>query len=606
MILKRFIPVLGIMLMAGTTVNAAQDAAHSMRNLADRNRIHIGAAVYASHLNDPVHAETLAREFNMLTPENEAKACEVQNQLGEFDFRKLDRLVAFAEQHAMTVRGHTLVWHQCVPSWLQNAKFSRAEAIKLLRDHILTVVGRYKGRIPIWDVVNEAVADGGSGLRETPWKSLIGDDYVELAFRFAHEADPNALLFYNDYGAEPLNAKSDAVYALVKDLVKRGVPVHGVGLQMHISVGDVGPGKSIDPKALAENMQRLGELGLQVQITEMDVKFAGKPTEDILRRQAGDFRQVLETCLNVKYCTAFITWGVTDRFSWLRDPQFFSNPDVEPLLFDPDYKPKPAYFAVLDLLARRAGEPALLSDDQVAAMVQDRPAAAVTLPKPTKTDPAQLSPDSVPGLAYYAPFPVSIKLDGDFSDWKNVPRVTVDKGPMLPANSDTKLTFAAAADKTNLYFMADVQDSKVVYGTHDPASEWYKEDSVEFYINATGDLALTSYKKGVSQIGILAANITHPDQPILGGGNSADSKVSVVAVKTDGGYRIEAAVPLVTDVWTIEPKHMGVLGFQAHLNGSSGADRDTKLIWSAADTQDQSWQNPSLFGQLIFWDVATG
>jgi hypothetical protein len=238
-------------------------------------------------------------------------------------------------------------------------------------------------------------------------------------------------------------------------------------------------------------------------------------------------------------------------------------------------------------------------------MVQDRPAAAVTLPKPTKTDPTQLSPDSVPGLAYYAPFPVSIKLDGDLSDWKSVPRVTVDKGPMLPANSDTKLTFAAAADKTNLYFMADVQDSKVVYGTHDPASEWYKEDSVEFYINATGDLTLTSYKKGVAQIGILAANITHPHKPILGGANSADSKVSVVAVKTDGGYRIEAAVPLITEVWKIEPRHLGVPGFQAHLNGSSGADRDTKLIWSAADTQDQSWQNPSLFGQLIFWDVAT-
>src|SRR5260221_11463433 len=126
-----------------------------------------------------------------------------------------------------------------------------------------------------------------------------------MAFRFAHEADPNALLFYNDYGAEGLNGKSDAIYKMAQDFVKRGVPINGVGLQTHIAVGDTGPGGSVNPKALGDNMKRLTDLGLQVQITEMDVKFMGKPTDKILLQQAGDYRNVLETSLNNPNCTAF-------------------------------------------------------------------------------------------------------------------------------------------------------------------------------------------------------------------------------------------------------------------------------------------------------------
>jgi endo-1,4-beta-xylanase len=591
--------------LLGGNLTIAQETPKTLRSLADRNIFHIGAAVYSYHLDTPAHAETLIREFNMLTPENEAKACEVQPQRGIFNFSKFDRLMAFAEQNKMVVRGHTLVWHNCMPSWVANGKFSREEAIQVLRDHIMTVVGRYKGRIAIWDVINEAIPDNGSGLRDTPWKQLIGDDYVEMAFRFAHEADPNVLLFYNDYGAEALNGKSEAIYTMVKDFVKRGVPIHGVGLQAHLTVGDIGPGKRNDPKALAQNIQRLGELGLQVQITEMDVAFKGQPTESVLRRQAGDYRQMLDVCLNSKHCTAFVVWGVTDKFSWLRDPQWYQNPDVEPLLFDADYKPKPAYFAILDLLARRAGDPPILKDEEVTAMLSDQ-ATTVAIPKPTKTDPAQLSPDSVRGAVYYAPFPVSITLDGEIGDWAHIPRVTIDKGPMLPSKHDTKMTFAAAADKTNLYFLAEVEDSKLAFGTHDPIQEWYKEDSVEFYINATGDLKLSEYKTSVAQIGILAANVDKPAKPILGGANSEKPQVKVFAVKTDKGYRVEAAVPLTSDFWKIQPKHEGVLGFQAHLNGASASnDRDTKLIWSVYDTQDQSYMNPSLFGQLIFWDVAT-
>jgi endo-1,4-beta-xylanase len=585
------------LLMLGAGLSAAQAPAVSMRDLSAKNNFYIGAAVYSYHLNDPIHRETLAREFNMLTPENEAKACEVQPGLGRFDFAKLDGLMAFAEANDMVVRGHTLLWHQCVPNWLANAKFSREEAINHMRDHIYTVVGRYKGRIAIWDVVNEAVADDGSGLRDTPWHRLIGDDYIELAFQFAHEADPEARLFYNDYGAEGMNTKSNAIYEMAQDLVARGVPIHGIGLQAHFTVG------GFNPNAVAQNMQRIGELGLEVQITELDVRHPGKVNASILNTQALDYRLLLETCMDTEYCTAFVTWGVGDKYTWLRGANlgFFENPDVAPLLFDDDYEPKPAYFAMLAVLADRAGV-TLELDEEVAAAPTEA-VAAPEIPEPTKSDPAQLAPDSAAGLVYYAAFPVSITLDGETDDWANIPRVTVDNGPMLP-NEDTVMTFAAAADADNLYFLAEVQDKTLISGAHNPQGEWYQEDSVELYINATGNLAATVYEPGIVQIGIVAANIGNTDAPLLGGSNSADSQISVKVVETETGYLVEAAVPLVTDVWTIEPEHEGVLGFQTHLNGASDVTaRDTKLIWSANDIRDQSWNDPSVFGKLVFWDV---
>lgn len=599
MFFKRFLWILASTLIVGSGLSLAQEADYTLRELAGRSNFFVGAAVYTHHLDNPVHVETLSREFNMLTPEHEAKHCQVERQPGRFDFRNVDELIAFAEANNMVFRGHALVWHSCMPGYLEVGEYTREEAIQLLRDYIMTMVGRYKGRIPIWDVVNEGVADGGGGLRDTPWRRLIGDDYIELAFQFAHEADPDALLFYNDYGAEGMNAKSNAIYEMVKDFVERGIPIHGVGLQAHFELGGV------NADAIARNIQRLGELGLQVQITEMDVRFRGKPTGSILQLQAIDYQLLLQTCLDSDYCTAFVTWGVTDKYTWLRGANlgFFNNADVAPLLFDDDYQPKPAYFAMLDTLARHAGLPGILDEEPDAAAVpagQSNPAA---IPEPTKSDPNQLAPDSVPGAAYYAAFPVTIQLDGEADDWLNVPRVTIDSGPMLPPDNDISMTFAAAADDTNLYFLAEVKDSHLVYGSHDPASAWYQEDSVEFYINATGNLALTSYEAGVAQIGILAANITHPAAPIIGGYNSASAQVQVFAVETEDGYRVEAAVPLVTEVWSIKPEHGGVLGFQAHLNGSSSTDRDTKLIWSVYDTQDQSWTNPNVFGQLIFWDI---
>lgn len=349
MVQKRLFWILAVTLFAVVSTGTAQEMTPTLRELAARNNLFIGAAVYTPYLNDPGYVETFVREFNMLTPENDAKACNVQRELGRFDFRAFDGLVALAEEHGMEVHGHTLLWHQCVPAWLANGEFTRDQAIGHLRDHIFTVVGRYKGRVAIWDVVNEGIDDGGR-IRDTPWHRLIGDDYIELAFRFAHEADPDALLFYNDYGAENLNGKSNAIFAMVSDFVARGVPIHGVGLQGHFTLG------GYNRTQIGQNMARINELGLQVQLTEVDVRHEGAATGQTLEQQAIQYQEIMEVCLNAENCTAFIVWGVTDKYSWLRGENlgFFNNTVVEPLLFDVNYQPKPAYEALIEALTEAA------------------------------------------------------------------------------------------------------------------------------------------------------------------------------------------------------------------------------------------------------------
>ncbi len=341
---------LGLVLSVSSIFVYAQSDAEplTLRELADENGIFIGAAVQSGLLeNEPDYANTVSREFNLITTEWETKMCVTQPTPDTFDFEGTDAMLEFAEANDMALRGHTLLWHQCFPEWLENGDYSREEAIEILKNYIDTVVGRYKGRIAIWDVVNEGVDDSGR-MRQTQWKSLIGDDYIELAFRFAHEADPDAMLFYNDYSTETMNRKSDSVYELVSALLENDVPIDGVGLQMHIMVGDARPNRSIDPDELRENIERLGELGLQVQITEMDVRHSGLPTASILERQAEDYRQVVEVCLQTEACNAIIFWGFTDLHSWI--PEFFGNADAAPLLFDRNYQPKPAYEEVQQAL----------------------------------------------------------------------------------------------------------------------------------------------------------------------------------------------------------------------------------------------------------------
>jgi|GEM_PF-1948235 len=213
-------------------------------------------------------------------------------------------------------------------------------------------------------------------------------------------------------------------------------------------------------------------------------------------------------------------------------------------------------------------------------------------------------PDGAEGKSYYTAFPISITVDGEFTDWDGFPRQTVKTGPIVltSAESPSSLQFAVVADYETLYLLLEVTDPLIVANKH--GEEYWFEDSVEVYINATGQLALTSYVTGVAQLNFPAASIGLPiDETIIVGTNSLQVGAKGIVVQTDNGYAIEAAIPLRTNIWNFFPVQDKRLGFQIQLNGASVLDRDMKLSWSNADQIDESYLNPSVFGELIFWKV---
>lgn len=337
--------------------SGAQNNARTLREAADRAGVLIGAAVRPEQLSEAAYAATLAAEFNMVEPEDEMKWEVLHPGPKSFDFFPANRIVAFAVQHQMKVRGHALVWHQQNPRWLSEGGYATDQLAQILETHIKTVVGHYRGKVFAWDVVNEAFDEPVVGrLRSTIWYdqpgiglASKGTSYIEQCFRWAHEADPQALLFYNEAEAETVNPKSDAIYAMVRDFKHRGVPIDGVGLQMHI--GNLHP----DIASISANIGRFTALGLQVHITEMDVALpvdaAGQVRDpEDLQRQAEIYRQIAAACLAHPGCTAIQTWGFTDRYSWIGS--HFHHTQGAALLFDGHYRPKPAYEAVRRELRR--------------------------------------------------------------------------------------------------------------------------------------------------------------------------------------------------------------------------------------------------------------
>jgi endo-1,4-beta-xylanase len=308
---------------------------------ASTNRL-VGAAVQSSFLNDARYSTVLNRHFNYLTAEYEMKWATIGRTPGAQDFAGGDAIANYASGHGMQLKGHALVWHGSVPSWATGLGANEFRAA--VEDHIRKTAAHYRGRVLAWDVVNEAIADDGSGLRDTIFKQKLGDQYIAETFRLAHDADPDALLFYNDYGGEPMNTKSNRIYDLVKGLRDQGVPINGVGLQMHITAANPPNGSSV-----AANLRRLADLGLMVNISEMDVRISSLPASTRLETQKTVYHSVVGLCLAESRCHAVTFWGFTDAHSWI-DAQF--GPD-DPLLFDEQYAAKPAFFGVLDAFWRR-------------------------------------------------------------------------------------------------------------------------------------------------------------------------------------------------------------------------------------------------------------
>lgn len=329
--------LLGCVLVALQGNRVTAQVGETLRSAADAQRMYIGAAVSPNFYDttEPEYGQVLAREYNMLVAENIMKWSALQNSRYSYSFTGADGMVAFAQKHKQAVRGHTLVWHESLPTWVLRIN-NKNELQNVLKEHVQTVAKHFKGKVFAWDALNEAILEDGS-YRKTLFYNLLGQEYIANVFKWAHEADPKTKLFYNDYNTEGINPKSDAVYALVKSLLAKGVPIHGVGFQTHVDASF-----SSATSSMPANLERFRALGLEVQMTEVDVKTVGSGTQaEKLALQAKVYGDLVRTCLSVK-CSAFITWGFTDAYSWRASSQ--------PLPFDSNYAPKPAYYAILEAL----------------------------------------------------------------------------------------------------------------------------------------------------------------------------------------------------------------------------------------------------------------
>ncbi|MGW7268481.1 endo-1,4-beta-xylanase [Streptomyces sp. NPDC054842] len=323
-------------LLAAGGVGALSGTAHAATTLgsaAAAQGRYFGTAVAAGHVGESAYAATLDREFTSVTPENEMKWDAVEPNRNAFSFGQADQIVGHAQSKGMKIRGHTLVWHSQLPGWV--GALGASDLRTAMNNHITQVMQHYKGKIHSWDVVNEAFQDGGSGARRSsPFQDKLGNGFIEEAFRTARAADPAAKLCYNDYNTDGVNAKSDAVYAMVKDFKARGVPIDCVGFQSHFNSA------SPVPSDYRANLQRFADLGVDVQITELDIEGSGSA-------QATSYGNVVKACLGVARCTGITVWGITDKYSW--------RSSGTPLLFDGNYAAKPAYDAVISAFGGTGG-----------------------------------------------------------------------------------------------------------------------------------------------------------------------------------------------------------------------------------------------------------
>jgi endo-1,4-beta-xylanase len=309
-----------------------------LRHLAERDGRYFGASVNVDLLGSSVPYTDVAKsQFDMITPENAMKWDTVEPSDGTFNFGPGDQVVAFARAHDARVRGHNLVWRSQLPSWVSALPANQVRAA--MESHITAEAAHYRGRIYAWDVVNEPFNEDGT-LQQDVFATAIGPGYVADALRTAHAADPKAKLYLNDFNIEGINAKSDAMYELVRTLKAQGVPIGGVGLESHFVVGQV-------PSTMRANMARFAALGVDVAVTELDDRTVLPATGADLAQQATDYATVVGNCLAVSRCVGVTQWDVSDADSWVSG--FFTGQGAA-TMYDQSYLPKPAYTATANAL----------------------------------------------------------------------------------------------------------------------------------------------------------------------------------------------------------------------------------------------------------------
>jgi endo-1,4-beta-xylanase len=336
---------------SGGAAPAAAPAPTTLRALAAQVGLRMGSAIIPFDLDNAPYAQLAGTQFSAVTPGNEMKWQVVEPTQGQFDWSGADRLVSFAEAHGQLVRGHTLVWHNQLPTWLTtgvaNGTISNSQLMDLLHQHITTEVSRFKGKIWQWDVANEFFTDSNPSMINPNdfWVSHLGAGIIPQAFRWAHAADPHALLCYNDYniaGEDGSNAKSDAVFAWLQQQLADGVPISCVGDQGHLDTQF-----GFSGTRMQQDLQRYASLGLKVAITEADVRTfvnnatAQVPTDSLSQfAQPFEFGQMLKACLAVRQCISFTVWGFGDADSWV--PGFFTGEGYA-TIYDVNLNPKTAY-----------------------------------------------------------------------------------------------------------------------------------------------------------------------------------------------------------------------------------------------------------------------
>jgi endo-1,4-beta-xylanase len=326
--------------IAGATAIVASGTAHAdstLGQLAAAKGRYFGSAVDNPHLSDAPLVQILTTEFDQITVGNTMKWQYTEPSRGQHTYTDADAIVNLAKAHNQKVRGHTLVWHNQYPGWIDSVP--AAELLGVVKNHVTDEATHFRGKVIHWDVVNEAFEEDGT-RRQSVFQRKIGESYIAEAFKAARSADPGAKLYYNDYNIEGLGEKSDAVYNLVKSFKAQGVPIDGVGMQAHLVVGQI-------PSTLQANIQRFADLGVDVAITELDIRMDLPRTAAKDQQQATDYGTVVKACLAVARCVGITTWDFSDKTSWV--PSVFPGQGAA-LYYDENFQKKPAYYAIATAL----------------------------------------------------------------------------------------------------------------------------------------------------------------------------------------------------------------------------------------------------------------
>ncbi|OPJ54941.1 endo-1,4-beta-xylanase [Clostridium oryzae] len=517
-----------------------------------KNYFPIGAAINPDLIDSSnIHAKFINYQYNTIVAGNAMKPDALEPTEGNFYWKDADKIVDYAQKNNMILRGHTLLWHNQVPSWFftdpkdSSKPATRQQLLGRLKTYISTVARRYKGKVYAWDVVNEVLSDT-SGLRgdseNSKWKGIIGDvdgdgydsDYIELAFKYAHEADPNAKLIINDYGLESSTRKMNEMYTLVKRLLKKGVPIDGIGIQMHISM------YSPEVKQVKECIEKLSSLkkyrsGFTVQVTEMDMSiYSGSSekqkdaTNDILLQQAYQYRDIFNVFkeeAKKENLSMVVMWGNSDDDTWLDNTPVKGRKDA-PLLFDRKLQAKPAFWGIVD----------------PSKLPVQRHEAYATEGTPVLSD----TPDNLWGVAK-----------------------SVDADNFVKGKSGATAKIKTMWDSKNLYIMANVKDTTP-----------NKKDGIEIYIDKNYDKA-ASYQSDDKYYDIYSHK-------------KGSSKITYKAELVKGGYTLQAVIPI-SDVKPAVGNKLGI-DFKVKDYNKKGK-LSSEAVWN--DTTNKQRKVPANFGDLI-------